>query len=284
MLTFRGSRRMRSVRRSLLHWLALSPLMVVILIPYAVMLSTALKGADEVFSFTPRWIPHRIVFSSFPAIWQQANLGRALVNSLLVSVGATIVTLVPSIPAAYATARMRFRGEGTFRQFLLVTQMISPVVLIIGIFRLIRMMGLVDDLLSLVLTYAAFNAAFAIWMLQSYFRTIPLEVEEAAWIDGARWLTALRLVFLPLALPAIGVAAMFTFINAWTDFVLAFTLLRSPDQLTVTMKIFLQVSGAYHVSWNNVMAGVLIATLPAAIMFAALQRYLVRGLAIGAVK
>ena len=284
MLKLRGGRRMRRARHSLLSWVVLSPLMLVILIPYAVMLSTALKGADEVFTFTPRWIPQRIVFSSFPAIWQQANLGRALLNSLLVSVGATIVTLVPSIPAAYATARMRFRGEGAFRQFLLVTQMISPVVLIIGIFRLIRMMGLVDDLLSLVLTYAAFNAAFAIWMLQSYFRTIPIEVEEAAWIDGARWFTALRRVFLPLALPAMGVTAIFTFINAWTDFVLAFTLLRSPDKLTVTMKIFLQVSGAYHVSWNNVMAGVLIATLPAAVMFAALQRYLVRGLAIGAVK
>ncbi len=271
-------------RRGLVSWTALSPLLLLILLPYAVTLSTALKSADEVFSFTPRWIPRHIDLGSFPAIWQQALLGQALLNSLLVSLGAVVVTLIPSIPAAYATARLRFWGQGIFRQFLLVTQMIAPVVLIIGIFRLIVMMGLVDDLLSLVLTYAAFNLAFAVWMLQSYFRTIPVEVEEAAWIDGARWGTALRRVFLPLALPAIGVTAIFTFINAWTDFVLAFTLLRSPDKLTVTLRIFLEVSGAYHVSWNNVMAGVLIATLPAAVMFAALQRYLVRGLAIGAVK
>ncbi len=271
-------------RRGLVSWTALSPLLLLILLPYAVALSTALKSADQVFSFTPRWIPRHIDLGSFPAIWQQARLGQALLNSLLVSLGAVVVTLIPSIPAAYATARLRFRGQGIFRQFLLVTQMIAPVVLIIGIFRLIVTMGLVDDLLSLVLTYAAFNLAFAVWMLQSYFRTIPVEVEEAAWIDGARWGTALRRVFLPLALPAIGVTAIFTFINAWTDFVLAFTLLRSPDKLTVTLRIFLEVSGAYHVSWNNVMAGVLIATLPAAVMFAALQRYLVRGLAIGAVK
>jgi multiple sugar transport system permease protein len=271
-------------RRGLVSWTALSPLLLLILLPYAVALSTALKSADEVFSFTPRWIPRHIDLGSFPAIWRQAHLGQALLNSLLVSLGAVVVTLIPSIPAAYATARLRFRGQGIFRQFLLVTQMIAPVVLIIGIFRLIVTMGLVDDLLSLVLTYAAFNLAFAVWMLQSYFRTIPVEVEEAAWIDGARWGTALRRVFLPLALPAIGVTAIFTFINAWTDFVLAFTLLRSPDKLTVTLRIFLEVSGAYHVSWNNVMAGVLIATLPAAVMFAALQRYLVRGLAIGAVK
>jgi multiple sugar transport system permease protein len=274
----------RRARRSIMSWLALSPLVVLILTPYAVALSTALKGADEVFSFTPRWIPRRIDLGSFPAIWQQAHLGQALLNSLFVSLGTVVVTLVPSIPSAYATARMGFPGQGMFRQFLLVTQMIAPVVLIIGIFRLIVTMGLVDNLLSLVLTYTAFNLAFAVWMLQSYFRTIPIEVEEAAWIDGARWLTALRRVFLPLALPAIGVTASFTFINAWTDFVLAFTLLRSPDKLTVTLKMFLEVSGAYHVNWNNVMAGVLIATLPAALMFATLQRFLVRGLAIGAVK
>lgn len=271
-------------RRGLASWLALGPLIVLILIPYAVALSTALKSADEVFSFTPRWIPRHIDLGNFSAIWRQANLGQALLNSLFVSLGSVVVTLLPAIPAAYATARQRFRGQGVYRQFLLITQMIAPVVIIIGIFRLIVMMGLVDDLLSLVLTYTAFNIAFAVWMLQSYFRTIPIELEEAAWIDGARWLTALRRVFLPLALPSIGVTAIFTFINAWTDFVLAFTLLRSPGKLTVTLKIFLEVSGAYHVSWNNVMAGVLIATLPAAVMFATMQRYLVRGLAIGAIK
>src|SRR5579875_3852193 len=109
----RARRRILSAhaRRSIASWVALSPLLVVILIPYAVALSTALKSADEVFSFTPRWIPRHLDLGSFPAIWEQAQLGRALLNSLLVSLGAVVFTLVPAIPAAYATARLHFRGQ-----------------------------------------------------------------------------------------------------------------------------------------------------------------------------
>ena len=103
-------------------------------------------------------------------------------------------------------------------------------------------------------TYSGFSVAFAVWMLQSYFETIPREIEEAAHIDGASWLATLRYVFLPLAMPAIGVTAAFTFISAWTDFILAFTLLRTPEKLTATMKLFYLVSGTYHVDWNEVMA------------------------------
>ena len=121
-------------------------------------------------------------------------------------------------------------------------------------------------------------------MLQSYFETIPREIEEAAYIDGANWFASLRRIFLPLAMPAIGVTAIFTFIAAWTDFILAFTLLRTPEKLTATMKLFYLVSGTYHVDWNEVMAATLVTTVPIAIIFLLLQKHIVGGLAIGAVK
>jgi multiple sugar transport system permease protein len=275
---------MTRARKTLVYWLLLSPLLILILLPYAVMLSTALKPPAEVFTFPPRWLPDTIDFSNFTVIWAKIDFARALLNSLYVSVGATILTLVLAIPAAYAMARYTLPAKGVLRLFLLLTQMISPVVLIIGIFRMMSAQGLINDHRSLILAYSGFSVAFAVWMLQSYFETIPREIEEAAHIDGASWFASLRYIFLPLAMPAIGVTAIFTFITAWTDFILAFTLLRTPDKLTATMKLFYLVSGTYHVDWNEVMAATLVTTVPIALIFILLQKQIVGGLAVGAVK
>jgi multiple sugar transport system permease protein len=275
---------MTRAHKTVLCWLLLSPLLALILMPYAVMLSTALKPAQEVLMFPPRWLPETLDLSNFTVIWAKIGFARALLNSILVSVGATLVTLVLAIPAGYAMARTKLPGKGPLRLFLLLTQMISPVVLIIGIFRMMSGLGLINDLISLVLAYSGFSVAFAVWMLQSYFETIPREIEEAAQIDGASWLVGLVRIFLPLAMPAIGVTAIFTFIAAWTDFILAFTLLRTPEKLTATMKLFYLVSGTYHVDWNEVMAATLVTTVPVAAIFLAMQRRIVGGLALGAVK
>jgi multiple sugar transport system permease protein len=270
--------------RSLVYWLLLSPLVLVILFPFAVMVSTAVKPRAEILRTPPSWFPSELRLQNFIDMWHAVGFGPALLNSALVSAAATALCVLVAIPAAYAGARMRFRGEGAFRQFLLITQMLSPIVLVLGIFRLMAGMGLVDQLWALVLAYAAFNLAFAIWMLQSYFRTIPVELEEAAWLDGATALQSLRLIFLPMAAPALGVTAIFVFIYCWNEFVLALTLLRSTDKYTLTIQIFSLVGGRYSVEWDHVMAATLLASVPVAVIFAALQRYLVRGLALGSVK
>lgn len=271
-------------RKSLLYWLLLSPLVVVILFPYAVMISTAIKPGDEIMSFPPTWFGSTVQLSNFVEMWHKVEFGQALANSLYVAFASTVLCLLIAIPAGYATARYRFAGQGAYRMFLLITQMLSPIVLVIGIFRLMAALGLVDKLNSLVLTYAAFNLAFSVWMLQSYFATIPREIEEAAWIDGATWLQSLRLVFLPMALPALAVTAILSFIFAWNEFVLALTNLRSSDNFTLTLKVFDLVGGRYSIEWDIVMAATFLATVPVAIVFAWLQRYLVRGLALAAVK
>jgi multiple sugar transport system permease protein len=275
---------MSRVRRTILCWLLLSPLMILALLPYAVMLSTALKPATEVFEFPPRWLPSTLDLTNFASMWDKTGFGLALFNSLYVSVAATVLTLVLAVPAAYAMARFTLPAKAWLRTFLLLTQMISPVVLIIGIFRLMAAQGLINDQRALILAYSGFSVAFAVWMLQSYFQTIPRELEEAARIDGAGWFASLWRVFLPLAMPAIGVTSIFTFITAWTDFILAFTLLRSEEKLTATMKVFYLVSGSYRVEWNEVMAATLVTTVPIALIFLLLQRQIVDGLALGAVK
>jgi multiple sugar transport system permease protein len=262
----------------------LSPLVAVILFPFAVMLSTAMKPADEVYHFPPVWLPTRLAWSNFSEMWQSISFGRALWNTVLVSAASGIVCILLAIPVAYALSRLRFRGEGLLRRFLLLSQMLPPIVLIIGLFRLMAAVGLIDQLWSLVLTYAAFNLAFTVWMLQSYFDTIPIELEEAARIDGAHWLQRMLFVVLPLALPALGVTFIFGFVTAWNEFVLALTFLRSPEKLTLTLRIFLMLNGAYHVDWQLVMAAAIATTIPAALMFSLVQRTLVRGLALGAIK
>jgi multiple sugar transport system permease protein len=217
-------------------------------------------------------------------MWVATGFGRALLNSLYVSGLATVGAIVISIPAAYAMSRFRFAGHGAFRQFLLVSQMISPIVLVLGLFRLMAAWGLVESTTAVGFVYMAFNVAFTVWMLQSYFDTIPRDLEEAAWIEGASRWTTLRKVFLPLCLPAIAVTAIFTFINAWNEFVVALTMLRSQETYTLPIQVFSLVAGRYTIEWHHVMAATLLATLPVAILFIWLQRYLVRGLALGAVK
>ncbi len=271
-------------RKSLIYWLILSPLALVILFPFAVMFVTAVRPRDELFVYPATWGFSEFRWENFTEMWVKTNFGGALFNSLYVSVTATVIALLLSIPAAYALSRYRFVGKSAYRTFLLMTQMMSPIVLVLGLFRLMMKFGLVNNHMSLILTYAAFNMAFTVWMLQSYFNSIPRELEEAAWMDGASHFTSLIRVFLPLAVPAMVVTAIFTFINSWNEFVLALTMMRSSEDFTLPVQIYSQVAGRYQVEWHHVMAATVVATLPVAVVFSWLQRYLIRGMALGAVK
>jgi len=268
--------------RSVVYWLLLSPLVVLILFPFAVMFITAIKPATEVLD--PAWWPTAARWANFSEMWEATGFGMALLNSVYVSGLTTVVTLAVSVPAAYALSRYRFAGRSAYRQFLLVSQMLSPIVLVIGLFRLVAAAGLIDSLHAVTAVYVAFNIAFSAWMLQSYFATIPKDLEEAAWIEQASPFQTLVRVFLPLAVPAMVVTAIFAFINAWNEFVIALTLLRQQSSYTLPIQIFSLVAGRYTVEWHYVMAAAFVATVPVAVLFAWLQRYLVRGLALGAVK
>jgi len=272
----------KKLARSVLYWILLSPIVVLVLFPFAVMLITAIKPQSEVLD--PTWWPSEPRWENFVEMWHETDFGSAFANSIYVSGLTTLLTILVAIPAAYSLSRYRFAGRGAFRQFLLVSQMLSPIVLVIGLFRLVVAVGMIDSLNAVMLVYVAFNIAFSVWMLQSYFTTIPRDLEEVAWIEGASSVQTLLRVFLPLAVPAMVVTAIFTFINAWNEFVIALTMLRQQAAYTLPIQIFSLVSGRYTVEWHYVMAAALVATIPVAIVFAWLQRYLMRGLALGAVK
>ncbi len=277
------------IRRSIICWLALSPLIVVVLFPFVVMLLTALKPQAEVLSYPTHWLPSCFAWQNFGDMWEATQFGTALKNSLLLSSLSTVCGVAISIPAAYALARFPFKGKGFYRRFLLATQMLSPILLVIGLFKLAASIpygdgNLVDSHIGVIATYTALNTAFSVWMLQSYFSTIARDMEEAAWLEGCGRVRAVFQIFLPLALPAIVVTAIFAFINAWNEFAVVYTLIRSPENKPLTVQIVDLVAGRYSVEWHQVMAAALLATLPVAALFSWLQKYFVQGLSSGGVK
>lgn len=274
----------RKARSSLAAWLMLSPILLCSLFPFLVLVSSALKSADEIHDIPPRWIPLEPTLRNFGEMWAETGFATALGNSAIVCGATVALTVLLALPLAYVMSRSRLRAVRHAQSFLLLTQMVPPMVLVLGLFQVAIALNLVNTLTSLVLAYTGFFLAFAAWMLRSYIDSIPYELEEAAMMEGASRLRILAEVISPLALPAIAVTAIFTFINAWNEFVLALTMLRSEDKYTLTIQIFSQVGGRYVVAWHHVMAATAAAVVPVAIVFAMIQGYMVRGLTMGAVK
>ena len=271
------------LKQTLISWIILLPVVFVILFPFAVTLFTAIKPRNELTAIPPHFLPSQFHWENFLSVWSQTNISHAILNSLYISTLSTLIAIIVGAPTAYAMTRFDFKGKEAYRFFLLVTQMLSPIVLVLGLFRLMVAAGVVDSLSFLAVIYAAFNVAFCVWMLQSYFATIPKDLEESAWIEGAGRVRSLLTIFLPLAVPAITIVAMFTFVNAWNEFIIAFSTLRDSSSYTIQLGI-IEMTGYYSIRWDYIMVSVILASLPVAILFSWLQKHLIGGLTTGAVK
>jgi multiple sugar transport system permease protein len=253
---------------------------LIFILPYLEMIVTALRPQAELRDRD--YFPHHLTFSNFTNIWS-TGLGTNLAVSLEISIGATVLVLLVAIPAAYYTSRRKFRGRGVFLILVLVTQMFQPTSLIVGIYQEFTNTVHLNSTLALILVNAGFNLAFAIWILNAYFGAIPKELEEAAMVDGTSRIGAMFRVIIPLALPGIVTALIFTFIAAWNEFITALTLSNtdSSEPLTVKMNTFI---GQYSTDWQHLFAGSVIATIPVIILFAFIEGKVVSGLTAGSVK
>jgi multiple sugar transport system permease protein len=252
-------------------------------LPYLHMLTTATKPYNELFMMPSLYLPTEWQWNNFVETFSNAPIGVYMRNSVIIALSATIIVLIVALPAAYYVARFRFRGRVSFLLLVLVTQMLSPVALVVGIYREVVTLGLVNTYLSLVLVNAAFNLAFAIWIMAGFFASIPSEIEDAAFIDGCSRFMALRKITIPLAMPGIATALIFTFIAAWNEFVIALTLSSTVDTrpLTVGINTFI---GQYQVQWNYLFAAAFISIIPVVILFGSIQKWLVSGLTAGSIK
>ena len=272
----------RTILRLLLYFIVLD-ICVITLYPYFVMFCSALKSRAEIFNPNGTVLPIHAIWSNFVDIWSKAPMAKYMLNSILVAGGATLIAMICGIPAAYALARMKFKGQNVFLGFIIVSQMFAPVVLLIGIYKVMMMLGLTNSILGLVFINAAFNQAFAVWLLRGTFMGISAEMEQAATIDGCNRFQAMFRVLLPVAAPGIVTTLIFVFINAWNEYTVAMTLIS--DNLLKPMTVGINIFNGYNmIEWQYLFAASLFATVPVIILFMCIEKHLVSGLTSGGVK
>ena len=272
----------RAVLRVLLYFAVLD-VCVITLYPYFTMFCAALKSRVEIFSPNGTILPVTALWSNFIDIWSRAPMARYLLNSVIIAGGSTVIAMLCGIPAAYALARMKFRGQTAFLGFVIVSQMFAPVVLLIGIYQVMQSLGLTDSLWGLIFINAAFNQAFTIWLLRGTFLSISPEMEQAATIDGCNRIQSMLRILLPVAAPGIVTTLIFIFINAWNEYTVALCLIQTDTlkPLTVGINTF---NGYNMIEWQYLFAASIFAIIPVVILFMCIEKNLVSGLASGGVK
>ena len=274
-------RRVRAIMT--LRVLLLSAGALVMVLPFAYMLSTSFKPDSLVLHLPPQFIPHHATTANYTGAWTSNQFGHYFLNSVIVAVATTFAAVLLSAMMAFAFARFRFPGALLLFALLLVGLMVPTMMLLIPQFLLAKHLLLLDSLLGLVVFYTGGNLAFDTFLLRSFFQEIPHELEEAMVVDGAGPWTRFTHLILPLSRPALAAVAVFTFLGSWDEFVWALTIINTPSKRTLPIAIAL-FEGQHATSWGLVFAASAIAVGPVIALFAIFQRQFVSGLTSGALK
>ena len=276
--------------------------------PVAWLVASSAQDEAEITSIPPHWIPDRPTLENYRAIFHTGqqevtyqtrsrvdtvshgyipstakNLLSGMANSFKVAVSVVLLNLLVGIPAAYAIAKIRFHGRASSIYFMLATRVIPDFALVVPFFLLIRRLGLIDNILSLVVTYLAVTVPFTVFVLVSYFESLPDELDKAARVDGCSRLQALTHVFLPLALPALVAVVLFAFLASWNEFLLALMFTESPASQTLPI-VAASFASDFNISFSFINAAGVVAIIPPVILALMFERYIVSGMTAGAVK
>ena len=273
----------KKVAGGILRYVFLITLSLFILVPVLWMVSTAFKTEAETYLPNPIWIPSTISLESFKKFFGLYNFGTMTWNSLITCIGSVLICTAFSCLAGYGVTRFKFRGKKTFMGFLLVTQMFPSVMLVVPFYSVLTKYHLTNSLLGLIIVYAATNIAFSTWMMTSYFKTIPVELDEAARVDGASSFTIFRKIILPLVIPGIAAVAIFVLINGWNEYMYSSVLISKDSLKTLTVGI-VSLNTQNQVHWNDMMAASTMSCIPLIILFMCFQKYFIAGMTSGAVK
>jgi len=294
--------------RRLFLFCASAVFLVYLLAPVAWLVSSSLQRDAEITSRPPHWIPHEPTLENFAAIFQARekkvtyetrrqgdpatggyipstarNLIPSMWNSLVVAVSVVVLNLLVAVPAAYAMAKIRFIGRSTSIYFMLTTRVIPDIALVVPFFLFIRTFGLLDTLGSLVITYLAITVPFSIFILVSYFESLPDELDKAARVDGCSRLQTLARVYVPLAAPALVAVVLFTFLTSWNEFLLALMFTQTGKSQTMPI-VVASFASDFTISFAFINAAGVLAVVPPVLMAVIFERYIVSGLTAGAVK
>jgi multiple sugar transport system permease protein len=263
-------------------------MLIYTVVPMAWMLLTSLKTGFAAMQFPPQWWPSEPTLSNYMKLLDPQNsVGQDFLhylwNSLYVSTATTIAALFVAIPAAYAFSRFRFPGRRFLFFAVLLRNMFPAVIFLVPLFILMRILGLVNTHASLILTYLTFGLPLAVWLLKVFYDNIPIQLEQAARIDGATRFQAFFFIVMPLSTPGIIATAIYSFIGAWNEYIYAYTFLSKNEQMTLPVGIQ-RFFAENTTDWPGLMAASFIMSVPVVVLFLVLQRYFVRALTEGAVK
>jgi ABC-type glycerol-3-phosphate transport system permease component len=273
-------------RPGLPGWLILTAsvlLVLVCLFPFWWMVLSSVKTLRELYTVPPIWWPAAPTWENYRTVLFESNIPRYFLNSIIISVGSTALALVLAIFASYGFARFNFKGKPLLQSFVLVGQLLPTAAIIVPLFVTLRVLNLVNTYWGLILVYMIITLPLSVWMLTSYFKNIPVELEEAAIIDGASRLECLFRITLPLSLPGLASVMVYAFVTTWNEFI--FALCFATDSSVKTLPIGLaEFSTEFNTDWGAVMAASVVMTLPIAVLFLSMQRLFVGGLTAGATK
>ncbi|CAH2601528.1 Trehalose transport system permease protein SugB [Rhodovastum atsumiense] len=274
--------RRRSRLRGIGFALLLAAIVLYAVFPFYWAVVSSLKAGSDLFRAD--LLPLHPAWGNYLAIFREQPFGRNIVNSVVVALSVVMLSLALSLGAAFALARVRFRGRGVLLLIVLGVSMFPSIAVLAGMFELLRAFGLYNTLAGLVFSYMLFTLPFTIWVLTTFMREVPRELEEAAVIDGATPLQVLLRVFLPVLAPALVTTGLLAFITAWNEFLFALTF--TLDRARTVPVAIAQMTGAsqYELPWGNIMAASVLVTVPLIVLVLVFQRRIVAGLTAGAVK
>ena len=273
----------------IVFWIILSAALVSILFPFYWMIASSMKNLTELFGRDPTFFPSRIHLEAYRLLFEEMDFGRNLANTALVATFTSLLAVILASLGAYAVARLRFRGKSLLLNTILMAYLFPAVLLIIPLFAMLVQIGdnlgfdVQDSLGVLILTYLAQTLPVALYMLASYFRTVPEEIEEAGLIDGCSRMQVITRITFPLSVPAMVSVAIYTFMIAWNEFLYAFILLNNREMFTLPIKL-LSISQQLNTRWDVVMAASTIMTIPIVLLFLIFERFMEQGLVAGGVK
>jgi trehalose/maltose transport system permease protein len=274
---------MISLLKKLGFWLLVVVIVVYAVFPFYYAILSSMRSGSALFRVT--YWPESFDFSNYVAVFREQPFARNILNSIVVAVTVVVISLFLGVTAAYALGRVPFRGRGVLLMTILAVSMFPQVAVLSGMFELIRGIGLYNSLPGLMLANLILTLPFTVWVLTTFMRELPRELEEAAFVDGASPWVVVRRVFLPLMWPALVTTGLLAFIAAWNEFLFALTFTLSNEQRTVPVAIALITGASQHeLPWGNIMAASVIVTVPLVVLVLIFQRKIVAGLTAGAVK
>ncbi len=278
--------RIRWIRRQggpVMAYTLLAALLAFVLLPFFWIIATSLKTQAQTFLVPVRWLPVHPTLQAYREMWAHHPYTRYFLNSAIVAGVTTLVAVSASCLAAYGFSRFRFRGAEWLLLVMIGTQMVPVILLLLSYFKAMSALHLFNTLTALVIAYTAYVLPYTVWILKGYFDSIPSDIDEAALIDGCSPLTAFLRAVLPVALPGLVATAIFAFLLGWNEFTFAYVLTSTESKYTISVGIA-HLFGEYSVSWNELMAVGLVASLPPIILYFFTSRFLVSGLTAGALK